>query len=83
MTFLKYFLSLGPKLPQSYRSDSHEIVSNGKYVHYVNTWDKIILRLDCPTDLASCKWTELQQKLRLPREESLAFLIPDELTECT
>ena len=78
-----FFMFLGPDLPGSYDGDSHKIVSDGETVYYVNTKSNVILRLDCPSDLSSCKWTTLEQKLSFPRSSSLAFLVPDELTECS
>ena len=74
---------LGPELPENYHRFGHEIVSNGETVYYVNTVDKVILKLDCPTDLKSCKWTILEQKLESSRQRALAFIVPDELTECS
>ena len=67
----------------SYDFAGHEMASDGKNAFYLNTYDNVILKLDCPTDIASCKWVQLQQTLSMYREWALAFLVPDDLTKCT
>ena len=74
---------LGPELLDSYNILGHEMVSDGNTVYYVNTYSNVILKLDCLSDLASCAWTKMKQTLKYPRTQSLAFLVPDELTECS
>ena len=66
-----------------YHGLGHEIVSDGNTVYYVNTLSNVILKLECPYDLASCRWNKMDQKLSNPRMDALAFLVDDELTECS
>ena len=77
------FIFSGPNLPENYSGGSHEIVSDGNTVYYVNTNSNVILKLECPNGLDSCSWTEMDQKLINPRFQSLAFLVDDDLTECS
>ena len=61
-----------------------KIVSDGNTVYYVNTLTNFILKMECQSDLlASCGWTRMEQKLSDTRFCSLAFLVDDELTECS
>ena len=80
---MNYVLLKGPDLPDTYDKTSHELVSNGKTIFYVNSYNRVILRLDCPTDLASCKWTTLEQKLSISRHQALSLMVPDELVKCS
>ena len=70
-------------MPEDYAGSGHEIVSDGNTVYYVNTKSNVILKLECSCDLESCGWTEMEQKLSNPRSYSLAFLVDDELTDCS
>jgi hypothetical protein len=40
-----------------------------------------IYKLIC--DQLECKWSEMEQKLKIARQLSVAMLIPDTLTNCT
>ena len=43
-------------------------------------FESAIFKMTCPGSL--CTWTELEQKLDIGRIDHVAFLIPDELTNC-
>ena len=59
------------------------MASDGETLFYANTYNLNILRLDCQTNLASCAWTELEQKRSIVKYSALALLVPDHLTECS
>ena len=80
------FIFLGPVLPGMSSYLGHKIVSDSNTVYYVNTVDNFILKLECPSEIAqiaSCEWILMDQKLSISRSQSLAFLVDDELTECS
>ena len=72
----------GPSLEEHYSHEGHQMVSNGDFVYYINTYSNVIFILDCRIDL-SCRWIKMQQKLDFPRLGAVAVLVPDELTECS
>jgi hypothetical protein len=51
--------------------------SEGRNFHYQSS----IYKLIC--DQLSCKWSEMEQQLKIPRNSLVAMLIPDTLTNCT
>ena len=59
-------------------------VSNGENFFFFDTYQNVILRLDCDTGSSAlcCQWTKLQQKFQWPRTNAVAFLVPDHLTNC-
>ena len=44
-------------------------------------FESAIFKMTCTGSL-NCEWTELEQKLDIGRIDHVAFLIPDELTNC-
>eukprot|EP00093_Oithona_nana_P006759 06759.XXX_237925_237551_1 [CDS] Oithona nana genome sequencing. len=72
----------GPTLP-FYPSDYSRILSHENHLYFFDTYQNKILLLTCPTDLFSCQWTKMEQKLRLPRRYAIVSLIPDSLTSCS
>jgi hypothetical protein len=44
-------------------------------------FESAIFKMTCNGSL-NCEWTELEQKLDIGRIDHVAFLIPDELTNC-
>ena len=46
-----------------------------------STFSPAIFKMTCTGSL-NCQWTELEQKLDLGRSTPVAYLIPDELTNC-
>ena len=44
-------------------------------------FESAIFKMTC-TGVLNCTWTELEQKLDIGRIDHVAFLIPDELTNC-
>ena len=58
------------------------IVSNEDNLYFIDTDQNVILRLDCPSDLSSCQWIKMQQKLEFPRRRGVVALIPDSMTSC-
>ena len=46
-----------------------------------STFSPAIFKMTCTGSL-NCQWTELEQKLDLGRSAPVAYLIPDELTNC-
>ena len=46
-----------------------------------STFSPAIFKMTCTGSL-NCEWTELEQKLDIGRIDHVAFLIPDELTNC-
>ena len=74
-----------PSLHTYAYGSSHFIVSNTDKTYFVDTYNNRFLVLDCNNlDLASCSWTEMEQKLKYPsRNRPIVTLIPDRLTNCT
>ena len=68
-------------MPDDYRYDGHQMVSNGDILFYINTVDNIFLRLEC-TSLQDCQWITMEQKLEIRRGVAVVSLVPDELVEC-
>ena len=68
-------------MPDDYRYDGHQMVSNGDSLFYINTYYNIFLRLDC-TSLQDCHWITMEQKLEFRRADAVVSLVPDELVEC-
>ena len=72
----------GPSLP-FYPTDYSRIVVNENQLYFIDTFQNMILTLDCPTDLFSCNWKEMEQKLEYPRKYAIVSLIPDSLASCS
>ena len=74
----------GPSLP-SYQLPKYiapHIVTNEDNLYFIDTDQNIILRLDCPSDLSSCQWIKMQQKLDFGRRGGVVALIPDFMASC-
>ena len=80
--FCKLIFLPGPSLPFEPHSYSHFIVSNSDSTYFIDTYNNRFLQLVCPSDLASCYWLEMDQKLIYPRSRPIVTLIPDSLTNC-
>jgi hypothetical protein len=48
---------------------------------YSNGYESSINKLIC--DQLGCKWSEMEQQLKIPRSSLVAMLIPNHLTNCT
>jgi hypothetical protein len=48
---------------------------------FSNGFQSSIHKLIC--DQLGCKWSEMEQQLKIPRELFVAMLIPNHLTNCT
>ena len=72
----------GPSLPFDPHGSSHFIVSNSDKLYFIDTYLNQFLELVCPSNLASCYWMEMNQKLKNPRNGPIVTLIPDTLTTC-
>jgi hypothetical protein len=46
-----------------------------------NEYQSSMYKLIC--DQLGCKWSEMEQQLKIPRRYLVAMLIPDTLTNCT
>ena len=73
---------VGPSLPFNPFAGAHFIVSNNNTTYLIDTHFNKILKLVCPSDLSSCYWMEMDQKLKYPRDDPIVTLIPDWLTKC-
>ena len=78
----------GPELPVPLYKHSMVTFDDKVYVIGGEAGDlgyqSLIYRMDCDSnsDLTTCAWKELKQKIQTPRCQFTAMLIPDELTSC-
>ena len=78
---------LGPKLPQNMfqMATATNINENGLYV--IGGYSKgtgelsSLYELTCPA--SGCQWNLLEQQLQVPRAKHVAFLIYDDIFDCT
>ena len=71
----------GPALPIAL--EGHTILSNEDGVYafggYSQTFSNKIFHMECDIE---CKWTEMKQKLKYPRDFMVGMFIPEEMTSC-
>jgi hypothetical protein len=61
--------------------DGQGVILIGGWLTTDDEYQSSIYKLIC--DQLGCKWSEMEQQLKIPRALSLAMLIPDQLTNCT
>ena len=76
----------GPSMPRDLEEFTLMTAPDGKGVIAVggrsgSTFSPAIFKMHCTGSL-NCEWTELKQKLEFGRSAPVAYLIPDELTNC-
>jgi hypothetical protein len=78
----------GPKLPKKCSSASLLPSPDGQGVIFIGGWSEnsglqssFFYKLIC--DQLGCKWSEMEQELKIHRSNFVAMLIPDTLTNCT
>jgi hypothetical protein len=86
---LHHYLCTGPRLPRpvyaakmvSTPSGKGVILIGGNNVTGAGGYHAYLIELIC--DAMACEWVEMEQKLQVPRDDFVAMLIPDTLTNCT
>jgi hypothetical protein len=61
--------------------DGQGVIVIGGYSDTDNEYQSSIYKLIC--DQLECKWSEMEQQLKIARSNFVAMLIPDALTTCT
>jgi hypothetical protein len=61
--------------------DGQGVIVIGGYSTTDHADQSSIYKLIC--DQLECKWSEMEQQLKIPRDLFVAMLIPDTLTNCT
>ena len=52
----------GPSLPEYYNHHFHHLVSYKDNIYYINTFDNVILLLECKEAIDDCQWILLEQE---------------------
>ena len=52
----------GPSLPEYYNHHFHRLVSYKDNIYYINTFDNVILLLECKEAIDDCQWILLEQE---------------------
>jgi hypothetical protein len=83
-----FYLIAGPKLPKKLSSasllpspDGQGVILIGGWSYTDNADQSSMYKLIC--DQLGCKWSEMEQQLKIARSSLVAMLIPDTLTNCT
>jgi hypothetical protein len=81
-----FYLIAGPKLPKTLIGASLLPSPGGQGVilmggYHLTGYQSSIYTLIC--DQLGCKWSKMEQQLKIPRNFLVAMLIPDTLTHCS
>ena len=74
---------LGPKLPHKCAYPTMVTSPNGNGIILLGCYEKRDAIYELSNTNGTFQWLEMTQKLQYPRTETVAMLIPDDLTNCS